>query len=128
MRMKWSIWLQAVTAAGLLAGASGSAAPVLLYDQAGQSQPPPQQGDKTKAPDVTPLTLDAPAPVNAEEDEAYKAFQAVNQNDAPKKIEVGEAFLLKYPQSRYKSPVYGALTYAYLQTGNSQKMQEYGEK
>ena len=70
MRMKWSIWLQAVTAAGLLAGASGSAAAVLIYDQAGQSQPPPQQGDKSKTPDVTPLTLDAPAPVNAEEDAA----------------------------------------------------------
>src|SRR6266700_4237846 len=27
-----------------------------------------------------------------------------------------------------KSPVYGALTYAYLQGGNTQKMQEYGEK
>ncbi len=128
MRMKWSIWLQAVTAAGLLAGASGSAAAVLLYDQAGQSQPPPQQGDKSKTPDVTPLTLDAPAPVNAEEDAAYKVFQAVNQNDSAKKIELGEAFLQKYPESRYKSPVYGALTYAYLQAGNTQKMQEYGEK
>ena len=36
--------------------------------------------------------------------------------------------LLKYPESRYKSPLYGALTYAYLQAGNTQKMQEYGEK
>src|SRR5204862_6383041 len=110
MRMKWSIWLQAVTAAGLLAGASGSAAAVLLYDQAGQSQPPPQQGDKSKTPDVTPLTLAAPAPVNAEEDAAYTAFQAVNQNDSAMQIELGEAFLQKYPESRYKSPVYGALT------------------
>jgi len=52
----------------------------------------------------------------------------VNQNDAAKKIEAGEAFLLKYPETRYKSPLYGALTYAYLQAGNTQKMQEYGEK
>ncbi len=66
--------------------------------------------------------------MNAEEDAAYKAFQTVNQNDAAKKIEVGEGFLLKFPESRFKSPVYGALAYAYLQTGNTQKMQEYGEK
>ena len=128
MRVKWNIWLEMVTVAGLLLYANGAAAVVLNYDQASQSQPAQQQGDKSKAPDVAPLTLDVPAPVNAEEDAAYKAFQTVNQNDATKKIEVGEAFLQKYPESRYKSPVYGALAYAYLQTGNTQKMQEYGEK
>jgi len=129
MRIKWIIWLETVAVAGLLVGAKEAAASAVLHhNQASQSQPPPQQGDKTKTPDVTPLTLDVPAPVNAEEDAAYKAFQTVNQNDAAKKIEVGEAFLLKYPESRFKSPVYGALAYAYLQTGNTQKMQEYGEK
>jgi tetratricopeptide (TPR) repeat protein len=128
MRIKWDTWLKAVTAAGLLLCTNGAAAALLHYDQASQSQPPPQQSDKPKTPDVTPLTLDVPAPVNAEEDAAYKAFQTVNQNDAAKKIEAGEAFLQKYPESHYKSPVYGALAYAYLQTGNTQKMQEYGEK
>ncbi|HEX4545337.1 MAG TPA: hypothetical protein VH110_03170, partial [Candidatus Acidoferrum sp.] len=43
-------------------------------------------------------------------------------------MELGEAFLQKYPQSRYRSPVYGALTYASVQVGQVQKMQEYGEK
>src|SRR6266436_3001109 len=123
MRKTWNIWLGVATVAGLLVCASGVAA-----GQGSQSQPPAQQSDKPKAPEVTPLTLDAPAPVNAEEEAAYKAFQAVNPNDAAKKIETGEAFLLKYPESRYKSPIYGALTYAYLQAGNTQKMQEYGEK
>jgi tetratricopeptide (TPR) repeat protein len=129
MRNKWNIWLAAVAVAGFLVCASGAAAASdLQYVQSGQSQPPAQQTDKSKTPEVTPLTLDAPAPVNAEEDAAYKAFQAVNANDTAKKIEAGEAFLLKYPSSRYKSPVYGTLTYAYLQAGNTQKMQEYGEK
>src|ERR1700704_1846817 len=129
MRKKWNIWLEAATVAGMLVGmngvAAGQAAP---YSQGSQSQPPAQQSDKPKTPEVTPLTLDAPAPVNAEEDAAYKTFQAVNPNDTAKKIESGEAFLQKYPESRYKSPVYGELTYAYLQAGNTQKMQEYGEK
>src|SRR5713226_6451726 len=129
MRKKWNIWLGAATVAGLLVCASGIAAGQgSQQGQGSQSQPPAQQSDKPKSPEVTPLTLDAPAPVNAEEDAAYKAFQVVNPNDAPKKIETGEAFLLKYPESRYKSPVYGALTYAYLQAGNTQKMQEVGEK
>jgi tetratricopeptide (TPR) repeat protein len=128
MRINWNVWLKTVTAAGLLVYVNGAAGAGLHYDQASQSQPAPQPGDKPKTPDVTPLTLDVPAPVNAEEDAAFKAFQAVNQNDAAKKIEAGEAFLVKYPESRYKSPVYGALAYAYLQTGNTQKMQEYGEK
>jgi tetratricopeptide (TPR) repeat protein len=129
MRTKWNTWLGAVTVAGLLVGTNGAAsARGSQYGQGSQSQPPAQQSDKPKTPEVTPLTLDAPAPVNAEEDAAYKAFQAVNPNDAPKKVETGEAFILKYPESRYKSPVYAALTFAYLQAGNTQKMQEYGEK
>ncbi len=128
MEKKWSIWLGAVTVAGLLVCANGSAAGDLQYSQGSQGKPPAQQSDKPKTPEVTPLTLDAPPPVSAEEDAAYKAFQVVNANDSAKRIEAGEAFLLKYPESRYKSPVYGALTYAYLNSGNTQKMQEYGEK
>jgi tetratricopeptide (TPR) repeat protein len=129
MRTKWNSRWGAATLAGLLVSASGIAAvPGSHYGQGSQSQPPAKQSDKPKTPEGTPLTLDAPAAVNAEEDTAYKAFQAVNPNDAAKKIETGEAFLQKYPGSRYRSPVYGALTYAYLQAGNTQKMQEYGEK
>jgi len=129
MEKKWAIWLVAVTVAGTLVCAKGSAAEWgLQYSQGSQSTSPAKQSDKPKTPEVTPLTLDTAAPVSAEEDAAYKAFQVVNPNDSAKKIEVGEAFLLKYPESRYKSPVYGALTYAYLNSGNTQKMQEYGEK
>src|SRR5258707_14277164 len=127
MRKKWNIGLGAATVAALLIGVV-AAAHGSQYGQAGQSQPPAQQTDKPKTPEVTPLTLDVAPPVSAEEDAAYKAFQVINVNDAAKKTEAGEAFLLKYPESRYKSPVYGALAYAYLQAGNTQKMQEYSEK
>ncbi len=129
MRKNWSIWFGAATLAGLLASASGVAmAQGSQSGQGGQSQPPAQQTDKSKTPEVTPLTLDAPPPVSAEEDTAYKAFAAVIPDDSAKKIEVGEAFLLKYPESRYKPLVYGVLTNAYLYAGNLQKMLEYGEK
>ena len=133
MRRKSNLWFEALTIAGLLLGSCGMAAAQgsqgSQSGQGGQSQPPAQSSDKPKTPDVTPLSLDsAPPPVNAEEDAAFKAFQAVPTSDPKQKIQAGEAFLQKYPETRYKSGVYGVLAFVYLQDGQVQKMQEYGEK
>jgi tetratricopeptide (TPR) repeat protein len=129
MRETWTICTKVAIGAGLMVCASGIvSAQSAQSGQGSQSQPPAQQTDKSKTPEITPLTLDTAPPVNAEEDAAYKAFQAVSPNDSAKRIEVAEAFLAKYPDSRYKAPLYGALTFAYLQVGNSEKMKEYGEK
>jgi tetratricopeptide (TPR) repeat protein len=127
MTREWKLWMKVAAMAGLLLCTSEIA--TAQYSQGGQSQQPAQQQtDKPKTQDVTPLTLDTPPPVNAEEDAAYKSFQDAPPGDMKKKIELGEAFLQKYPQSRYRSPVYGALAYGYLQVGQVDKMQEYGEK
>lgn len=127
MRSKRNAWLKSAELITLLFCAGGTVAAqggaTSNGGQGSQSQPPAQTLDKPKTPDVTPLTLDSAAPVNADEESAYKVFFAVLPNDSPKKIELGEAFLQKYPDSRYKSPVYGALTYSYLQVGNTQKME-----
>jgi len=129
MNRIWKISLVTLAVIAMLVCIDGGAvAQSSQSAQGSQSQPPAQQADKPKTPEVTPLTLDALAPVNADEDAAYKTFFAVVQNDSAKKIELGEAFLQKYPESRYRSPVYGALTFAYVQAGNMQKMQEIGEK
>ena len=92
--------------------------------------PPAQPPAATPAP--KPLTLDkdapVPAPVNAEEDAAFKAFQDALPSDPKKKIELGEGFAQKYPQSRYLQIVYNLLTAAYVQTGQVQKMEEVGDK
>jgi tetratricopeptide (TPR) repeat protein len=96
--------------------------------QSGQQNPPAQQ-DKSKDK-VQDLTLDnaAPAgPVNAEEDAAYKALTDAS-SDPKKRIELGEAFMQKYPQSRYSGPVMANLTVAYLQTGDVAKMEATGDK
>jgi len=96
--------------------------------QSGQQNPPPaqQQTDKDKA---NTLTLDTPAPpVNAEEDAAFKAFDAIPVTEGAKKIQTGEAFVQKYPQSRYLAPVYSNLVKAYLAENEIQKMQDVGEK
>ena len=133
MRSNRNLLLDALTISALLLASCGVAAAQgsqgSQSSQGGQSQPPAQTSDKPKAPEVTPLTLDsAPPPVNAEEDAAFKAFQAAPMNDAKQKIQLGEAFLQKYPETRYKSAVYAPLAFAYLQDGQVPKMQEYGEK
>ena len=114
-------------AAALLFGCMGASAQS-GSSQSSQSSPPPaqQQTDKDKA---NTLTLDTPAPpVNAEEDAAFKAFDTIPLNDGSKKIQAGEAFVLKYPQSRYLAPVYSNLVKLYLAGNELQKMQDAGEK
>ena len=133
MRRNRRFWLEALTMSGFLLASCGMAAGQgsqgSQSGQGGQSQPPAQSTDKSKTPDVTPLTLDsAPPPVNAEEDAAFKAFQAVPNTDLTKKIELGEDLVKKYPQTRYLPPVYYTLTIAYMQTNQTQKMLEVGDK
>jgi tetratricopeptide (TPR) repeat protein len=48
--------------------------------------------------------------------------------DGQKKTAAGEAFVQKYPQSRYLPPVYSMLVKEYLIANDIQKMQEVGEK
>jgi len=99
----------AVTAIAILLGGMLLGGARILA-QGTQDAPPSLNPDKKQAqakPDVTPLTLDSPAPpVNAEEDAAIKVFRAVPVTDVAKKDQAGEDFLQKYPQSRYDSEVY----------------------
>jgi tetratricopeptide (TPR) repeat protein len=116
-----------IQVAAWLAAALLTSSGVALAESGQQQNPPPTQQPADKKPAVQDLTLDAPAaPVNAEEDAAYKAFAA--ELDPKKKIQLGEAFVVKYPQSRYRPPVYSNLTIAYLQDGDVAKMEEVGEK
>jgi len=98
----------------------------------GTQQAPPTlnpEKAKDKPQDVTPLTLDnAPPPVNAEEDTAFKTFRDVPMSDVPKKDQAGEDFLTKYPQSRYRSEIYIWLVRGYLASGQVDKMEAVGDK
>jgi tetratricopeptide (TPR) repeat protein len=127
MIRKWNIVMMGALAAMLVCGSGIASA---QYGGKPATQAPAQQPAANPAP--KPLTLDkdapAPAPVNAEEDATFKAFQDSPALDAKKKIELGEAFALKYPQSRYLPIVYNVLTSAYVQTGQVQKMEEVGDK
>ena len=133
MKVKWNAWLTTGSlVAIMLATAAGTVAQYPAKNQnpppANNQNPPATSTDKSKANNS--LTLDDPnaAPVNAEEDAAFKALSDVPPTDQAKRIELGEAFLQKYPNSRYRSPVYGTLIMAYVQSGQVQKMEEVADK
>ena len=100
--------------------------------QPNQGQPGQQpNANKEQKPADSGSSLAIPTnqpPVNAEEDAAAKAFQAMPNTDLPKKIAAGEDFLKKYPDSRYRSVIYSALVFDYIQTNNSDKAFEIGDK
>jgi tetratricopeptide (TPR) repeat protein len=133
MKLKCNTWLTtgALVAFMLSAalGASAAQNPPAPASGNNQNPPPATSTDKSKPPANNSLTLDDPnaAPVNAEEDAAFKALSDP-ANDQAKRIELGEAFLQKYPSSRYRSPVYGTLIMAYVQSGQVQKMEEVADK
>jgi tetratricopeptide (TPR) repeat protein len=111
------------------------AAGVLLFGtrvsaQATQQPAPTLNPEKKqdKPADVPPLTLDAPPPVNAEEDAAIKAFRAAPISDMSKKDQLGEQFVQKYPQSRYRGEVYSVLVRGYLSLNQVDKMEAVGDK
>jgi len=132
MRRTWNVWIETAAVVTLVFGACGMANAQSGQSgqsgQTGQAQQPAQSQDKSKTPEAAPLTLDAAPPVSAEEDAAFKAFQATPLSDQSKRIELGEAFLQKYPQSRYLPTIYGSLTIAYMQANQIQKMLDIGDK
>jgi tetratricopeptide (TPR) repeat protein len=92
--------------------------------------PPPASGstDKSKSNSLALDDPNAPAPATPEEDAAFKAFSNTPATDQPKRIELGEAFVQKYPNSRYRPPVYSALVMAYVQNAQVDKMEAAADK
>jgi tetratricopeptide (TPR) repeat protein len=133
MKVKWNAWLTTGSVVAImLATAAGTVAQYPAKNQnpppANNQNPPATSTDKSKANNS--LTLDDPnaAPVNAEEDAAFKALSDVPPTDQAKRIELGEVFLQKYPNSRYRSPVYGTLVMAFVQSGQVEKMEQVADK
>jgi tetratricopeptide (TPR) repeat protein len=100
--------------------------PQVAGAQAAQSQPAqpqPAPADKDKPPNAAPLSMDtAPPAATPEEDAAYKAVMDTPQTDAPKRIQLAEAFLQKYPQSRYRGMMYQTLVSEYFATQQVPKL------
>lgn len=67
-----------------------------------------------------------PGPKTVEERDAFLALR--QELDADKQIQMGDAFLTKYPESTLNSFVYEMMCNAYRQKNNFDKTVEYGEK
>lgn len=121
-------WIVAAfLAAGLAAGtmANARSSQPSQQEKPTQTQPSQQSSDPTKSGS----SLAVPGgPAKPEELAGVKAFQDMPNTDLQKKIEAGEEFLKKYPESQYRPIVYSALTLDYIQTGNTEKAFEIGEK
>jgi len=102
----------------LLLGAAGFCAPAAQ----GQDKPSLQKDKDAKK------EVGVPAPVNVEEEAAYKAYDGAGPADLAAKAKLGEDFLQKYPESRYRPLVFSTLTMTYYNAGQIQKMVETGAK
>jgi tetratricopeptide (TPR) repeat protein len=133
MRRKWNI-LVGTGALTIFLLSYAALAGAQSGKQYGQSQPTQQQptqqqqqppADKDKQPNPAPLAMDN-APASPEEESAYKTAQQTT--DPNKRIQLAEAFLQKYPQSRYRPAMYQALVSGYFATQQVPKMLDAGEK
>ncbi len=129
MKNNWRLWSGTGAIAGLMLCWSGVAA---AQGGAAAGAAASSSLNKNIARDTSPLnpenSLELIKPPDHLEESAYRSFQVVSPEDPKKKIELGEAFLKKYPASQFRPLIYSGLVAAYLQTNQVQKMEEAGEK
>lgn len=133
MKPHWRFWCSLVVTAGWML--CGSAVAIAQGGSAASSSSAAAASSSRNTSigrDTSPLnpenSLELVKPAEHKEESAYRSFQAVSPEDPKKRIDLGEAFLKKYPASQYRSRVYSRLVAAYLDTNQVQKMEEAGEK
>ncbi len=83
------------------------------FAQYQQAAPPASSGAQSQAPkDRQPAAAPAAPKADPEEEAAYKAFSDTKPDDADKRIQLGEAYVQKYPSGKYLDQVYQGLTTA----------------
>ena len=119
------IWIaiMALAIVALCAGMDVATAAVQQGQQGQQGQQPPKpsvQPGQTAQP-AQPAQPAAP-PVNKEEDDTVAAFFNGLKERVDRQIQLGEEFVQKYPESRYREGVYARLASLYQSAGQEQKM------
>jgi tetratricopeptide (TPR) repeat protein len=91
--------------------------------------PPTQPSPTVKegGPDSSQPTETVQQP-SKQENKAIKAFRDTPESDADKKTQLGEEFIDKYPQSRYRGEVVIWLARAYMAKAQVDKLQAEGDK
>jgi len=125
-----TLWLVALLALGVTL-ALGTLVAAQSSGQGQQNPPkPPTQPGQTppQNPPAQPAQPENAAPaVNPEEEAAYKTFFETKA-DPQLVIKLGEDFLKKFAESRYREGVYSKLANSYLATGEEEKMFAAGDK
>jgi tetratricopeptide (TPR) repeat protein len=93
------------------------------------TEPPTQPSPTMKngGPDSSQPT-ETVQPPSKQENKAIKAFRDAPPADADKKTQLGEDFIEKYPNSRYRGEVVSWLARAYMAKGQLDKLQAEGDK
>jgi tetratricopeptide (TPR) repeat protein len=100
----------------------------LAFAQMGGSSSYPAPTQSTDKPG-TPAAAPAPAPkIDPAEEADYKAFYDLKPEDADKRIELGDAFIQKYPSSKYAESVYSGLSLAEYNKQDFNKMYATADK
>lgn len=114
---------------GLSAAAFLFCVSAVCAQQAQQSQPPASQQTPSKeGAAAAGQQQPAPPKIDPAEEAAYKEIYDTPDTDADKVIQLGEAFVQKYPTGKYTSEVYGRLVNAYLTKNELDKMYAAGDK
>jgi tetratricopeptide (TPR) repeat protein len=107
-------------------------APACWSQQQQSQQPPkpPATGQQPAQPAAGQIPGAAPAapPENKEEEDAYKLFFELPRGESQRVLDVGDEFLKKFPESRYRESVYARMAGAYLSLDQVDKMYVAGEK
>jgi tetratricopeptide (TPR) repeat protein len=82
------------------------------FAQYQQAAPPAPSGAQAPKDGKTAAAPAAAPKADPEEEAAYKAFNDTKPDDADKRIQLGEAYLQKYPSGKYLEQVYQGLTTA----------------
>lgn len=97
----------------------------------GQQTQPQQQGSNTQPKDTELIKPGANLDLlkgDPAEEEDYKTLAALKPTDYDQQITLGEAFVTKWVNSRYRENIYAELMHAYFQKQEFPKMYENGEK
>jgi tetratricopeptide (TPR) repeat protein len=123
LRVFGAIALGAALFVGSLAGAQ-QATPA-------QNSAPPQSAQPSLAKPASgqqTSRVQAAPKLATEEDAAYKSFYDLQPGQSAEQIKQGEAFLLKYPDSRYLQVIYSRLAQAYFAKQDFKRMEDDGAK
>jgi len=87
-----------------------------------------QQGTNQQLKQRTLDATPAAPKVDPQEEVAYKAFYDTKAQDADARIQLGQAFVQKYPTSHYDESVYAGLTQAYYMKQDWKDFYDSGDK